>query len=194
MPIRGRSLAHAVRIFVDHLNTVLHSTVTQTPLSFEVVPSQNRANIRFRAHGNSTTAVLATRFGRMGLYIGQVCGAPRDADDTYILRTISYRYALYRDGIDEPILRWEYVRFPGANAQYCRHHIQGPIAVPLADAPDRHPSLNDWHLPTGWVTIEEVLRFCIVDLGVRPLSPNWDSILRESYERFKTEFSPLGEA
>ncbi|MDI3339907.1 MAG: hypothetical protein QJR03_05170 [Sphaerobacter sp.] len=110
------------------------------------------------------------------------------------LRTISYRYALYRDGIDEPILRWEYVRLPGDNAQYCRHHLQGSIAVPLTDDRERHPSLNDWHLPTGWVTIEEVLRFCIVDLGVQPLNPEWDSILRDSYERFKTEFSPLGEA
>jgi len=40
--------------------------------------------------------------------------------------------------------------------------------------------LNDLHLPTGWVRLEEVLRFCIVDLGVRPLSPRWHEALVES--------------
>jgi hypothetical protein len=50
-------------------------------------------------------------------------------------------------------------------------------------------SLNDLHLPTGYVAFEEVLRFCIVDLGVHPLSDGWDGVLRESYEQFKTEFT-----
>jgi hypothetical protein len=36
---------------------------------------------------------------------------------------------------------------------------------------DTKISLNDVHVLTGFVTVEEVLRFCIVDLGVPPLSP-----------------------
>ena len=40
--------------------------------------------------------------------------------------------------------------------------------------------LNELHLPTGWVPIEEVLRFCIDDLGVRPLSPGWHETLAAS--------------
>ena len=49
--------------------------------------------------------------------------------------------------------------------------------------------LNDLHLPTGYVAFEEVLRFCIVDLHVRPLAEDWDQTLRNSYDRFKTEFT-----
>jgi len=55
-------------------------------------------------------------------------------------------------------------------------------------------SLNDLHLPTGWVTIEEVIRFCIVDLGV-PTNPahDWDAVLEASYQTFRTDFAPIGE-
>ena len=53
--------------------------------------------------------------------------------------------------------------------------------------------LNDLHLPTGFTTIEEVLRFCIVDLGVTPLSDEWDRVLTDSYEKFKGDFAPRGQ-
>jgi hypothetical protein len=49
--------------------------------------------------------------------------------------------------------------------------------------------LSDWHFPTGWVTMEEVLRFCIVALAVTPLSEDRDAVLRESYEHFRTELA-----
>jgi hypothetical protein len=42
------------------------------------------------------------------------------------------------------------------------------------------------------MTIEEVLRFCIVDLGVPPISRRWHEILEESYQRFKDDFAPRG--
>jgi hypothetical protein len=49
--------------------------------------------------------------------------------------------------------------------------------------------MNNLHLPTGFVALEEVLRFCIVDLGVNPLSDEWNGVLEESYRLFKTEFT-----
>ena len=104
--------------------------------------------------------------------------------------------------------RWEYEKDPGNS--YCRHHFQGPITVPIKH--DTEVSLNDLHVPTGFVTVEEILRFCIVDLGVPPLSPatlppapaepgdhdlhrhkTWDEVLTESYERFKGDFAPRGQ-
>jgi len=54
-------------------------------------------------------------------------------------------------------------------------------------------ALNDLHLPTGFVTVEEVLRFCIVDLAVKPLSDEWDATLMDSYEKFKGDFAPRGQ-
>lgn len=52
------------------------------------------------------------------------------------------------------------------------------------------PTLNTWHLPTGFVTIEDILRFCIVDLGVPALNTTWHQRLEESYSAFKIRFAP----
>ncbi|MBI2455099.1 MAG: hypothetical protein HYV46_03055 [candidate division NC10 bacterium] len=102
------------------------------------------------------------------------------------LRTIDYRYTLTPGDKTEPLLRWEYLKTPPAGALWCRHHLQGPVELQIHE---HSVSLNDLHLPTGYVPFEEVLRFCIVDLGVPPLSEDWDAVLRDSYERFKTEFT-----
>jgi hypothetical protein len=46
-------------------------------------------------------------------------------------------------------------------------------------------NLEDLHLPTGWITVEEIIRFLICDFGVRPKSKNWDVILQNSEDLFK---------
>jgi hypothetical protein len=53
-------------------------------------------------------------------------------------------------------------------------------------------ALNAFHLPTGWVTFEEVVRFCLMDLGAEPLTTRWHSVLLDSYRRFREEFAPIG--
>jgi len=50
--------------------------------------------------------------------------------------------------------------------------------------------LNDLHLPTGYVLLEEIIRFCIVDLGVRTLDADWNKTLEDSEEKFKKSFAP----
>lgn len=120
----------------------------------------------------------------MSLYVGQLCDSVIERG-LHRLRTMRYVYSLTSDGSDEPLFRWEYVREPGAGSQWCRHHFQGPIHVAL----NRHiTTLNDLHLPTGYVPFEEIIRFCIVDLQVTPLSTNWETTTYESYEQFKAEF------
>lgn len=191
MPIRGKSLGEASRFFVDHVNTLLHTTITQTPLSLELGRDMGMANIRFRSGVQASTALLQTRYGLYGLtglYIGHLCDSVVGNDGLHSLRTVSYRYALIPDGHREPLMRWEYVRFPD-DALYCRHHSQGPIQLGIADRGGASAMLNDWHLPTGWVSIEEVVRFCIVDLDVKPISDDWSAILHNSNTHFKTEFA-----
>lgn len=186
MPITGRSLWHATLQLCEHLNHVLATTVTQTRL----VPVEPRAgatliHVSFRQRGQPIEAPLAARFGRLRLYLGQVCDGVPLKDGQVQLRTLGYKYTLTVDDEVEPLFRWEFGRqMPGF---YCRHHLQG--AVPLQIG--RHAvSLNDLHLPTGYVRVEEILRFCVADLGVRPRSEEWDWVLRDSYERLKSE---LGE-
>jgi len=173
--------------FRDHLNRVLHRTLTEAPLS--LVNVRRAFALRFRRSGvlDPAEVPLQTQFGIAHLSLAQTCLTEREGDD-HRLRTIRYRYTLRPEGDSEPRLRWEYVReFSEGNP--CRHHMQGPIAVPFG----RHElNLNDLHLPTGYTTIEDVVRFCIADLGVHPLSPEWHEVLEESYYLFKTKFAPRG--
>ncbi len=86
----------------------------------------------------------------------------------------------------ESFLRWEYIRTPEPQARGCRHHLQGRI--PLLQQDGAPVLLNHLHLSTGYVPFEEVLRFCIMDPGVRPLAEDWAETLQDSYQQFKTEF------
>ncbi len=184
MPIQGWTLREAAQRFCDHVNYVLTRTVTETRLVvFEVPP---RIHVTFRQSGHPIEATLQTRFGLMRFSFFQVCESTKTPDGLHELQTISYRYALTPGGETEPLLRWEYVKTPPADALWCRHHLQGLIELQIHEYT---VPLNALHLPTGYVPFEEVLRFCIVDLGVPPLSEDWDAVLRDSYERFKTEFT-----
>ncbi len=184
MPIVGRTLREAARTFCDELNRVLAKTVTQTRLVEFGLRGARTTTVTFRQAGGPIQAPLTTRFGPMGLYVGQLCGSVPTPDGQHRLITGQYRYTLTPEGMDEPLFRWEYIREPKPGETWCRHHLQGTVPVQVGrDA----ISLNDWHLPTGYVPIEEILRFCIVDLRVAPLADDWDPTLRDSYERSKTE-------
>jgi len=45
------------------------------------------------------------------------------------------------------------------------------------------------HTPTGWVLIEDVLRFLLTDMEVEPASPEWEDVIAESRETFFEKFS-----
>ena len=42
-----------------------------------------------------------------------------------------------------------------------------------------HPEVRGAHLPTGAVSLNAILRVLIEEMGVRPLRPDWESILAE---------------
>lgn len=188
MAIEGDSLEEAVRAFREHLNDLLARTVTQTRLV--TLPHRGRrrpasVQVAFRQGGRATEALLRTRYGPMHLYLGQRCESVQ-RDRRHRLVTAAYRYTLRAEDQEEPLLRWEYERrWPDPDARWCRHHLQGDVALPLGAG----VSLNDLHLPTGYVTVEEVLRFCIVDLGVPPLATDWSEQLEASYALFKGDFT-----
>lgn len=183
-PISGRSLMGAARAFCDHINQVLHQTVTQAPLICRET-LEGTADLSFRDRGIPKGPTLETRYGPAEFVISQFCGS-HVTNGKHLLQTVSYRYAITPEGHTDSLFRWDYERVRGREEdRWCRHHFQGQLVVPWGDPPLK---LNDVHLPTGYVAIEDVIRFCIVDLGVQPLLDGWHEVLDESYERFKREF------
>lgn len=190
MPFEGRTLREANQSFKNHLNQLLSHTITRTPLIAMTEPRSGLATVSFRQGGVPGSARLHTRFGMVDLYLGQVCDAIEAKHNQVQLRTIKYQYKLAPVGASEPIIRWEYDRFPSGQGLWCRHHVQGPLNLEFGAG--HSTSLNNLHLPTGQVPIEEVIRFCIVDLSVPPLDssegedslPIWHQRLTNSRNLF----------
>jgi hypothetical protein len=187
------SLRPATRILADELNALLNSTLTHRRLVQLNAPQADdgtqRMQLTFREQGRVVLAPLQTRrYGLMGLYIGQILQSRSDDQSGPALITLKYTYALHNgtDSESEPIIRLEYDRRPrDPNAQWCRRHIQGPLTLPLGGQP---VSMNDLHFPSGYVALEDVIRFCIYDLGVKALSDDWDDILIASYRKYRGQF------
>ncbi|GAC1436248.1 MAG: hypothetical protein NVS1B11_20300 [Terriglobales bacterium] len=118
------------------------------------------------------------------LYIGQTLQVIQQSDKSWKLRTGAYRYRIQgSQGLeDEDCLRWEYVGREKRENKYCRHHLHLQGAYTLG--PRRTIPLSKVHIPTGWVTVEEIVRFLITELNVKPKEEAWEECLRESEELF----------
>jgi hypothetical protein len=186
-------LGSATRTLADEINGLLNSTLTHRRLVQINAPRADdgtqRMQLTFREQGQVALAELHTSgYGLMGLYIGQILQSRPGDQSGPALITLKYTYALYNgtDRSSEPIIRLEYDRRPAdPNARWCRRHIQGPLILPLGGQP---VSMNDLHFPSGYVALEDVIRFCIHDLGVDPIGGDWDTILIESYKRYQAQF------
>ena len=198
MAIEHRKPKRALETFRERLNSLLRDTITAAPLApiFAPRPPDGftaHAEFSFRDGGRPTAVPLQSKLGELRLYVGQVCathivGGPLRR--THRVSTQAYTYHLYVGGAHEPLLRWEYLKqWPDEDARWCRHHLQGPTALDFGSS---RVSMADLHMPTGYVTLEDVIRFCICDLGVQPLDPrkDWHQRLEQTYDEFRSESSP----
>jgi hypothetical protein len=180
MIVPGRSLREASQNLTDHLNRTLNRTLTHRRLISVIEPGVDMSWIQFRETGRVVPVELNSQYGPVNLEITLRCVSETIDGQRVGLKAVWYRYTLQPEGHREPMFRWEYVSEPeGEDAFWARHHLQGPAPI---DVGSRYVSLNDLHVPTGPVPVEEVVRFCINDLGVAPLSEEWNAILIESTE------------
>ena len=186
MSITARSLDAAVREFKDQVDGLLNGTLTLARIQPNRLDGKKGRStlvaIGLRSSRGVPGASLLSRTyrTRLVLSVGQHLMSEVTNSGDHVLRTVKYRYGLTLEGENDALIRWEYDR--QRLDQRCRHHIQGAPEVIIKN---QHVPLKDFHLPSGYVPLEEVIRFCIVDLGVKPLSENWDDILTESYQRFR---------
>ncbi len=142
--------------------------------------------VSFRQKG-PVAVPITTSVRRLYFYLGQALEAvPNEGRSR--LRTRKYWYRLQEaPELTEPArLRWEYDSEIPADA-HCRHHLQGPIDLELGEG---WLYMDTAHLPTGWVTMEEIIRFLIKELGFRPpCGRDWPDVLAKSERRFFEEFT-----
>lgn len=178
--MQGESPKEIFRKFLDHLNELLHHTITQAPLVQLI--SGSRTSFEFRQSGDS----IAVPVGRgYYLFLSQTLEARKMKAKEYRLQTLAYAY---RVGFgprrnDEWFVRWEYnSREHIPDALHPRHHCH--ISA-TATCGGKEFSLEKLHIASGWVTIEEIIRFVIHELRVKPKSRDWDARLQDSEKLFR---------
>jgi hypothetical protein len=176
--LTGRTPDEAFEFFRQHIATLLNRTITDGRVSCRQIRGTNDANLRFAQGGDPVAVPL---FGnRLFLYLAQYLTAEREPDKTWRLRTLQYAYRI-QDGPsdrDACFFRFEYVNPRIRQMEQPRHHLHIPATLPCGN-------LEDLHIPTGWVAIEELIRFLITELGVRPRVSDWNAKLIESENVFR---------
>jgi hypothetical protein len=80
------------------------------------------------------------------------------------------------------VVRFEYVsRDADPDLSYSRNQVQFHEDF---DRVIHNFSPSKLHIPTGWVTVESVVRFLLTDLKVKSLRPTWEKILADSEKQF----------
>jgi len=169
------------RQFRSHVAAVLNRTVTDCRVSLLLV-GQDRAKISTGVAEDPVAGPL--RKPGLYLYVGQDLQAVRETKKKWRLRTIQYAYRIQAGPTFDAdwFLRFEYKSREVASSQHPRHHLHLPGTMKIGNS---SIDLAHAHIPTGWVTIEELVRFLIDSLKVRPKRDDWDTFLQESEEKFR---------
>ncbi len=181
MPLTARTPREAFHTFQDHLNGIFNKVLTQYRLRFALSGTkQEQASLVFFSPQGIPVAV-PLRPSPWFLYLGlELKAVPEEKG--YGLQMLKYAYRIQRTPSlqDEAEVRFEYVsRELDPSARWCRHHVQ--FHRDYQNVRDSF-SPNKLHIPTGWVTIENVIRFLITDLGVPPLIEQREEELEKSEE------------
>jgi hypothetical protein len=179
-----RTPREAFRIFQDHLNRTLNKVLTHSHLRFIIRHArQEKTSLAFFDRQGRTIAI-PLRSSPWYLSLRQDVQALPEKEG-YILRILQYAHRIQRTSSiqDEAEVRFEYLSpFIDPDFRYSRHHVQFHRDA-RSGSPDF--SLSKLHIPTGGVTIEDVIRFLLADLGVPPLTEQWEEELRKSEEYTK---------
>lgn len=181
--LTGRNPDEVFEKFTTHLGRLLNRTITDAPLSFAVVDEkQNRAYVSFRRYDAPFAAPLFSN--DLYLFLGQILTVVPEGRE-WRLKTLQYRYWIQGDAdenSDSWSFRFEYVSPTIKPVLNPRHHLHLPCSLSCGGS---EIELKRIHIPTGWVTVEDLIRFLVHEIGVRCKAHTWDKILLESEEKFR---------
>ena len=175
--LTSRQSRAALQNFREHLNDLLHRTVTAAPLLAIEVGS--RSLLQFRLNGKPTAVDVEKGYY---LFLSQQIQATKEKDKGYRVRTLTYAYRIAEGpGLkDRWLFRWEYNSREELDALPPRHHWHLPGE--LSCFGDQTLKLTKLHIASGWVTIAEVVRFLMNELKVASQQGMGQNLTRERKE------------
>jgi hypothetical protein len=113
--------------------------------------------------------------------------------DTRLSLSVQQQYQIVRH--DDPdrgpwkvATRGYMYELANANGQELLAYHWHPLGQSRWRGPHLHVSegrMAGFHLPSGRVSLEELLRLLLAEVGVRPLRPDWQAVLDETEDAFR---------
>lgn len=165
----------AAQAFVDHLNSVLNATVTDSRLSLLPLP-YDEAAFEVRRLVEAEATPLELHGSDLRLFVRQTIVVDGEGH----CQTESYSYRLQRDpGRESWILRWEYFRDPPRpDYPYPLGHLHANAELAAGEP------IGRLHLPTRRVPLELVLWHLLAEWRIDSRSPDWQRRLADSISGF----------
>jgi hypothetical protein len=118
--------------------------------------------------------------------IGYDVLSDQDSTRSYWVQATSYRYQLL-DGEEREILAYHWHPVGLSSITYPHVHLSGRLA-PLDTGRGAEPvALGGMHLPTGLVTLADIVRLLITEFGVEPRRDDWATVLAAHQDPFASE-------
>ena len=201
MAITGRTPDDCFAQFLGHVSKLVANMLTQRyPMQCLRPPKgrrdTNKRTLSFVSDDDNAIPLVTREHGTLYLYLAQELWTEELARNSYKLRTIRYWYKLYAQSPsvdDDAIVRWEYAKVAPVHSTSCRHHVQfGKMVTPLPLGGSVF-NFEHFHMPTGWVMLEEICRFLICEFGVEPpCGDEWPRVLSEGEDAFYGGFTNRG--
>lgn len=185
MPILGRSPEECFKEFRKHVGQLVAATLDKrSPVSGKQIGD---TNFTWSFSDGAAVALSTKAHGKIFVYLSQALTAEKEQNQ-YRLRTAQYWYRVQAtaDPKEKADLRWEYNSETKRDV-HCRNHahVNATVALGIGSI-----NFNKIHLPTGWVTFEEVIRFLIHEFGVvPPCGQAWPKRLLASEKAFYEKFT-----
>ncbi len=185
-PFTGSNPEKVIQTFRGHIAQLLNSTITDAPLSIVGARrSVNELKATLSLGGKTTDIARAVPLRQKPLHLllvqnVSVIREPKARE--WRLKTLQYSYRIQAGpSLDsEWYFRFEYKAREIEDSLHPRHHIHLPVSLECGTT---RVNLSRVHIPTGWVPLEEVIRFLIEELGVKAKTRDWDSVLRRNEEK-----------
>lgn len=176
----GKSPSQAVEAFLAPLQRAV-SCISQTPL----LVSPNGRHLLGKPHAllwnGGLPVSLKTKDARIGLELAmryEIVHVPDQERGPFTVSTRGYLYSI-RSADGAEVLSYHWHPFGSSSIAWPHLHI-GAVALAADGLITRKA-----HLPTARVSLEQVIRVCILELGANPLRDDWQQVLTDSEDLFK---------
>jgi hypothetical protein len=172
----GRTESEAIASNVEMLGRHLSCVTTKPFQIFRRISDSPTLSASFLPQQRAVPLTVAPGRSRISLSVTVALVAERPDPERrwFEARTSAYNVAI-SDQFNSEILAYHW--HPNGVSRVASPHLHLSSRVDFTDPQNRPIPLGQMHLPTGPVSLAEIVRLLIEEFGVEPQRPDWQDIL-----------------